>query len=62
MMLLRQGRETRRESQVEEAGTYVTDDESIGLSLCQVSLTLPIPNQEDFKLLQKDVHCCPSDR
>lgn len=39
---LRQGREARWESQVEEeeedeevAGTYVDDDESIGLSLCQ---------------------------
>lgn len=38
---LRQGREARRESQVEEdgeeevAGTYVADDESIGLLLCQ---------------------------
>lgn len=48
---------------MEEAGTYVTDDESIGLSFClSVSLILPTPNQGDFKLLRKDVHCCPSDR
>lgn len=47
----------RRESRVEEAGTYVTDDESIGQSVCQsVCLT---PNQGDFKLLQKDVLLVP---
>lgn len=47
----------RRESRVEEAGTYVTDDESIGQSVCQsVCLT---PNQGDFKLLQKDVLVVP---
>lgn len=47
----------RRESRVEEAGTYVTDDESIGQSVCQsVCLT---PNQGDFKLLQKDVLVAP---
>lgn len=45
-----EGDEQRRESRVEEAGTYVTDDESIGLS---VSLILPTFNQRDVKLLQK---------
>lgn len=60
---LRQGRETRRESQVEEAGTYVTDDEfhwSVSLSSL-FSPAHPKPGGPS-SYCKKDVHCCPSDR
>lgn len=47
----------RRESRVEEAGTYVTDDESIGQS---VSLSHPKPGR--LQVTAKGRPRCPSDR
>lgn len=47
----------RRENQVEEAGTLCH-----GWVCLPVSLILSTLNKGHFKLLQKDVHCCPSNR